>query len=199
MLLREFNKENALKDLKLIKHVFDKLGIRFSLAYGTCLGAVREKDFIDTDDDIDLAVTDNLSLRQRKKIGTELMDLGFIAQDMFWIIFGQKEQNEPYYQGTQKTGILVIQRYVKTTIFFFYDDGKEMVCIPRTGTKPLISAPNKFHKKLEEIQFKGDVYLVPSPVKDYLANIYTNWKKPSNEHGKLYYLTHPKKETLKNS
>lgn len=184
-------KKDCLKDLGLIKYVFDKLGVKFFLAYGTALGAYRDKDFLPEDDDIDIGVIDKLTLEQRKKIGTELIALGFKEQDILFNVFGTWEKNEPYYQGTEKSGIIVVERYVKITIFFFYDDGKEMVCIPRIGANPLISSPNKFYKELEEIEFYKVKYLVPSPVKEYLDWTYEEWKnKKKRDHGKLYNETH---------
>jgi len=180
------NKKFAEKDLKTIKKLLDSLNVKFTLAYGTCLGAYRDKEFLPGDDDIDLAITDDLPLEMRKRIATDLMDLGFKKQDMYWVVEGSKLNNVPYYQGTEKTGIIVVERYVKITLFFFYNDGKEMVCIPH-GT-PLISSLNKFYKKLDEINFKGDKFLIPSPVEDYLAYTYEDWKdKTKRDHGLLYY------------
>jgi len=151
--------------------------------------AYRDKEFLPDDGDIDLAITDDLSLAMRNKIATELMDLGFKAQDMYWIVEGQKLDNVPYYQGTEKTGIIVLERYVKITLFFFYDDGKEMICIPYD--KPLMSSLSKFYKKLDEIKFKGNKYLVPSPVEDYLEWTYEDWRdKTKRDHGLLYYELH---------
>lgn len=178
--------KHALKDLKAIKDLLDSLKVRFTLAYGTCLGAYRDGDFLPGDDDIDLAIIDDLPLEMRERIATDLMDLGFKAQDMFWVVEGKKLDNVPYYQGTEKTGIIVLERYVKITLFFFYDDGKEMICIPH-GT-PLISSLSKFYKKLDEIKFKGDKYLIPSPVEEYLGWTYEDWKdKTKRDHGLLYY------------
>ena len=179
------NLDHAKKDLKTIKNLLDSLKVRFTLAYGTCLGAYRDKEFLPGDDDIDLAITDKVPLEMRKRIATDLMDLGFKKQDMFWVVEGKKLDNVPYYQGTEKTGIIVLERYVKITLFFFYDDGKEMICIPHG--MPLISSLSKFYKKLDEIKFKGDKYLIPSPVEDYLAYTYRDWKDTNaRDHGLLY-------------
>ena len=48
------DKEKAFENLSLFKEIADRNEFKFFLAYGTMLGAVREKDFIDHDEDIDL-------------------------------------------------------------------------------------------------------------------------------------------------
>ena len=40
------------------KELLDEAGIPFILAFGTLLGAIREKDFIKNDPDIDLIIDD---------------------------------------------------------------------------------------------------------------------------------------------
>lgn len=54
--IKRINKEIAFKNLCLLKKVLDEQCVPFQLAYGTLLGAVREKDFITHDEDIDLFV-----------------------------------------------------------------------------------------------------------------------------------------------
>ena len=52
------NKVQAKENLMLFKKVLDKSGITFGLIYGTLLGAVREKDFINHDEDVDVFILD---------------------------------------------------------------------------------------------------------------------------------------------
>ena len=53
--VKRIDKEIAFENLCLLKSILDANGIKFQLAFGTLLGVVREHDFIDHDEDIDLA------------------------------------------------------------------------------------------------------------------------------------------------
>ena len=50
------DKDNAKRILLEVKEVLDKNDVEFWLCFATCLGAVREGDFIDNDFDIDLGI-----------------------------------------------------------------------------------------------------------------------------------------------
>ena len=57
-----FDKAIAKELLLKFKTILDQNGLAFYLAYGTLLGAVREKDFIKGDEDIDVYVHDEKNL-----------------------------------------------------------------------------------------------------------------------------------------
>jgi hypothetical protein len=196
--------EGAMKDLSLIQDVFKRFNKRFFIAYGTCLGAYRDKDFLPGDDDIDLGVVDAITFEERKGIGWMLYDLGFKPQDIMFRVFNRMEPSEPGYNGDAETGIIVCERNVKITLFFFKEidcpkHGKEMICIPKLGAPILIGSPAKFYKKLKKIKFKGMEFLVPSPTDEYLDWTYEDWKDPmKRDHGKLYNETHSKEQMLEN-
>ena len=50
------NEKYSVNSLRLVKNVFDDLGIKFWLEGGTLLGAVRDGKILEWDDDIDLAI-----------------------------------------------------------------------------------------------------------------------------------------------
>lgn len=52
--VKKIDKHQAKENLFLFKKIMDKHKLKFLLAFGTLLGAVREHDFIDHDEDIDL-------------------------------------------------------------------------------------------------------------------------------------------------
>ena len=53
---KKINKINSKKNLELISCFLNKLEIKYVLGYGTLLGAIRDKDFINHDEDIDLCL-----------------------------------------------------------------------------------------------------------------------------------------------
>lgn len=190
----------AFSDLKVVKEVLDKYKVEFLLAYGTCLGAHRDGDFLPGDDDIDLVVTKPIDLETRKAIGWMLYDLGFQPQNIAFKVYDRMEPSEIGYNGDSETGIICCQKSIKFTIFFFKKvdcpkHGKEMLCIAKLGAEPLISSPAKFYEKPEEIEFKGEKFLVPSPVEDYLSYSYEDWKDPyKRDHSPLYPERHKESE-----
>jgi len=128
-----------------------------------------------------------------------LYDLGFQPQRIAFNVFGRMEPGEIGYNGDGETGIIVCERGFKFTIFFFKVEdceqhGHEYVCTPKLGAMKLISSPVKFYDKTETIKIGGKKYLVPSPMKDYLAFTYfDNWKdKTDRRHGDTYSEMHAK-------
>lgn len=180
----EIGRKEALADLLEIKKVFDHFNVPLFLTFGALLGAYRDKDFIKYDDDIDLCVTAEIDYKTRKAIGWKLYDLGFTPQPISFRVFDRMEPSEIGYNGDDKTGIIVCQKRIRTTIFFFMEEPcekheRDMVCIPKLGSDRLISTPAVFFKNATKIKFKGHEFDAPGPIKDYLAFTYgEDWKKP---------------------
>lgn len=196
--------QDRISDLETIKQVFDKFGVRFLVVYGALLGHFRDRNFLEHDDDIDLAVIDPIDLQTRKALGWALHDLGFMPQGMMnqagilVNVFGRMEPLDIGYNGDAETGILVIERNFKFTIFFFKEEdcemhGKEYVCIPKLGAVKLISTPKKFYENLGDVKINGKKYLTPAPIKDYLSYSYLNWKdRKGRDHSPTYPSAHKK-------
>lgn len=180
----EISLEGARKDLEEIQAVFDKYGVRLFLTYGALLGIYRSGDFIPHDDDIDLCVIDEINYETRKRIGHTLADIGYEPQPIAFNVYGRFEQSEPGYNGDAESGIIVCQKRIRTTLFFFKREpcpihGEDYVCFPKLGSGRLIHTPAHFFDKPDTIKFKGNKYLTPSPIKEYLTFMYgEDWKKP---------------------
>lgn len=172
-----------IKDIKDILAVFKKYDVPIFLAYGATLGAVRDKDFIPWDDDVDFVITKPIDYQTRKAIGWTLFDLGFKPQPIAFNVFGRMETSELGYNGDAHSGIIVCERGFKFSFFFFGETdcpkhGKEFVCFPKVGCQALICSPIKFYEKPEHLKLHGVDFMVPGPVKDYLTHTYGDWKTP---------------------
>jgi LicD family len=168
-----------MKDVLDVLEVFKKHGVQALLSYGAVLGAVRNKDFIPWDDDIDLDVVQPIDLRTRKSIGWMLYDLGFMPQPISMNVFGRMEPLEYGYNGDGETGIIVCERNFKFSIFFYKQEGDLMVCRAKLGAGILISNQAKFYEKLDEVKLHGHKFATPGPLKGYLAHVYgKDWKTP---------------------
>ncbi len=187
-----------MKDLKDVMAVFQKFGVRAFLAYGAVLGAVREKDFIKWDDDIDIDVIDKCSFETRKKIGHALANIGFRTQPICFNVFGVMELTAMgdgmgcAYDGDGETGIIVCERNFKFSIFFYKEEGDEYVCTPKVGALKLISNLKKFYEKPDYVKLHGQKFLCPAPIKEYLTYMYGDWKTPKrdNAHAPQYNQRH---------
>ena len=189
--------EVIMKDLKDVMSVFKKFGVKAYLSYGAVLGAVRGKDFIAWDDDIDIDVIDKIDIKTRKDIGATLGDLGFTAQPIMFNVFGRMEltavgdRNECRYDGDGETGIIVCERNFKFSIFFYKEEGDEYVCTPKIYARKLISSPKRFYVKPESVKLHGKKFLCPGPIKEYLTYLYGDWKTPKRDaHAPQYNKRH---------
>lgn len=173
------NDSLKMKDLKDVMAVFKKHGVRAFLSYGAVLGAVREGNFIEWDDDIDIDVVDPIDLQTRKSIGWALFDLGFEPQHISFNVFGRMEPVQYGYDGDGETGIIVCKRNFDFSIFFYKQQGEEMVCIPRLGAQVLIKNLAKFYDNPGKVKLHGETFITPAPHKEYLTHVYgKDWKTP---------------------
>lgn len=168
-----------IKDVKDVVAVFHKYNVPIYMSYGAVLGAVRGKDFIPWDDDVDFDVIAKIDYRTRKAIGWALLDLGFKPQNIGFNVFGRIEPGDVSYNGTEHTGVIVCERNFKFSIFFYEEVGDDLVCTAKLGAPTLIRVPKKFHVKHDKIKLHGQVFETPGPLKEYLSYVYgKDWKTP---------------------
>lgn len=99
-------KEITLEGLIWLKNVCETHGLRYYLAYGTLLGAVRHKGFIPWDDDIDVWM-----LREDYD---RLIQIASQAEDSSWQILSQKTQKKylfPWAKVAHKQTVLEPSRF----------------------------------------------------------------------------------------
>ncbi len=155
------NSDSAAEVLKEMKRILDEAGVRFFLRQGTCLGAIRDKAMIPWDDDVDLGSViglDGLTEEKAEAVATALRDKGYVVK-----------------QGDADHGIQMV--LVKDSIRV------EWCCFRVFGDSvyqyPGLRTPLRFFTDLEEIDFLGEKFNVPSPPEEYLRLKYGDeWKTP---------------------
>ena len=165
--VQRIDPELAKPILKEAKEVLDRLGIPFWLRQGTCLGAVRNQDFIPWDDDIDLGSVIGLNGVTEAMVAhvfDAFRDRGY---------FVNVESNDRWIAaGMMKSSIridLTFFHIIDSSIFHF----------------PFIWIPARLFANLKEIEFMGSKYLVPNPPKEYLTAKYgPNWITPKEDYEK---------------
>lgn len=150
------DKKLAKDNLLLLKDILDSNNINFGLIAGTILGAVREHDFIDHDEDIDLFV---LSEDRQNIIDTlpQICAAGF---------------NVIRYHRTKK--LLSIMRNGQYIDFNFYEPyNKDIRC---SGGWLIL---DRFLTQTTTIDFLGKEFKVPQDYFGYLECAYgKNWRTP---------------------
>ncbi len=155
-------KEQAIQNLKDIKQILDDLNITFWLDGGTCLGAYRDKDLCEGDeDDIDLCCWDN-HIYLIDEIVKRASEKGFTLKHRW------------------ELEIALIKNNSKIDLFFNRKNKQEAYTHLYANNKieKYVVVPIQFYERLEEIEFYGDKYLIPSPIEEYLTLKYGDWKTP---------------------
>ena len=147
--------------LKEAKDIMDSLGVQFFLRQGTCLGAIRDQDFIPWDDDLDLGC---------------VIGLNGITEDMIDPVF-DAFRDRGYYVNVESNdrwiaaGMIKSSLRVDLTFFRIIDE-----CIFHF---PMIWMPTHLFSNFKEIEFMGGNYLVPNPPEEYLRTKYgPDWITP---------------------
>lgn len=95
----EFKELSREAFIKVIE-IFNKNNIPFWLEYGTLLGCIRNKDFIDIDDDIDLGMKVKDFYKSSELIFSKVKELGFRIDGLVKIPIDNKN-NDIYFGGKE--------------------------------------------------------------------------------------------------
>jgi len=147
---RSISKDNLLS----LHKCFEEFGVEFGLIYGTLLGAVREGNFIEHDEDTDLFALDE----EREKILNSLFRLREYGLEV----------------GRYEAEILSIMKDGEYIDIYFF---KKNVFGKRVANGSLIDA--KYLEELEDLSFLGETFKVPKNPKELLETIYgKDWRIP---------------------
>lgn len=153
--VKKINKDTALENLTILKEILDSHGIVFLLTFGTLLGAVREHDFIEHDEDIDIALKEE-QRNQFLSLLPELFNIGFelVRYD--------------------RNGLYSLMRNSEYIDFYFYKPYKngQRIC----GGSILLE---KFFGNPSELEFQGLKFFTHSNYIDFLKFVYgDSWTIP---------------------
>lgn len=150
------DKEKAFENLCLFKEIADRNSFKFFLAYGTMLGAVREKDFIAHDEDIDL--------------GADFQDVNlFLA-----MLFELREHGFEVARWDDRGLISVIRNNEYIDVYFFTDFSDKLLI---NCGEPL---PRKFFDNRAKMMFKGVEFDAPADINGVLEYWYgKDWRTPA--------------------
>lgn len=157
---KPFDRDVAARNLLALKTVFDRHGITFWLAYGTCLGAVREGNFIAHDTDTDLGVF----AADKAKIIAAMPDLAAVgllpirskAPDDLLTLMRDDEYID--------LGIYRKQRDQEGFDYWVYQGNRVY---------------GDHHDRFDTLEFLGQPFRVPQRVEAYLSTFYgAGWKTP---------------------
>lgn len=163
----------ARKKLKQLVELFNKHNIRYFADFGTLLGAVRDKDIIPWDDDIDLSIL----LEDYETV------LGFLENHLYLLNDSEiikwtghvtyKQDSNPTnislkFKGGKNSGINNFQINIATVKI----NGEN-------AQQELNSVPKEHFLEREFINFLGVKLSVPANYKKYLTLTYGDWRTPN--------------------
>ena len=168
----ERNINDALNLMIDFRNVLNKYQIPYHLAWGLCLGAVREGKPLKFDTDLDFVYPKEYENLVWEKVVPEMRKLRcFIAK---------KED------------------FLDSDIFINREgEGIEFNCYENTiinGKEKCIYSPKRCQlywdahhsNQIQEIEIMGEKFNIPSNVENYLKGFYGNWKTPSNTKPKSF-------------
>lgn len=150
--------EELLRDAK---EIMDQLGVVFFLRQGTCLGAIRDKAMIPWDDDIDIGSV--IGLHGTTETAIDRVASAFRGRGYFVRIEDRSHYAEVAMIRRSTRIDWTCYRIVDDTILHY----------------PGLRIPTRLFTQLEEIDFIGTKFNVPSPTEEYLRRKYgPGWMIP---------------------
>lgn len=150
------DKEKAKKMLFDVADVIESIGCMFFLSDGTCLGAHREHDFIETDTDIDIKMRAEDFIPNCKRLISGFRKAGYKINKSG--------------DALRFTNILVVGDnllHLDLLSLFLVDDKRWM-----PGRKASLVYPIYLFDAPEQVDFLGRRFYVPTPVEEYLELTY---------------------------
>lgn len=154
--INQINKEIAFQNLNDIAKILRKHNIPLTPCYGTLLGIIRDHDFIEWDEDIDLMV-----LNEKK-------------DDLLDALWDMKDIGFKFIREDRCDHILTVMREGEYIDFYIMDS-----ISPEIRTDYSINFFFEKHlSNLIEWDFNGLQVMVPKDYDEFLSFLYGDWKTP---------------------
>jgi phosphorylcholine metabolism protein LicD len=153
--------------LKIINHCMKELNIDFFLIMGVLLGAIREKNFIKWDWDVELGFMTDSIINRTNEIKETFEKKNFIYELV----------NDEY----KNFKINLYYKKNKYTLWGLHHKGD---WVQRAAYR----FPQKYFDRFDKLDFRGETYNIPNNVEDLLVFIYGDWKVPQKSDIKTDYL-----------
>ena len=140
-----------------IKHGLDILGINFFLMMGVLLGAIRDKDFIKWDWDVELGLLTDSIINRVDEL-KEIFNKGLFKVEVV----------DTTYEGFK---INLFYHGNKFTLWGLHEKGSWM-------QRKSYKFPKEYFSEFDEINFRGESYKIPINGEKLLSHIYGDWKTP---------------------
>lgn len=165
-----FLKKNGEILLGKIDSIFSNLGFDYWIDYGTLLGAIREKDFIKYDDDIDIG-TYVLDKNDINKLIEAFKKEKFILKE---IVFADKTLViHKYYYSFFCIDLFFYQKISNYEILTYAFSSDEETIFDEKGAKNSVVWESKnIIRNLKKVKFKNTYVNIPSNYTEYLKNYY---------------------------
>jgi len=167
--------------LVVLKKLFDQINLTYYLSSGTLLGAVREKDFIPWDWDVQMYLLMEDAFPIRHELNELFLKKGFVINKF-------NDSSDTLKWDLRKEGVIF-------ELTAWYEKGKW-----RYRKKESMRVPAYLFKGEYKINFKSENYKTLNPPEEYLEFCYGDWKKPIRTSNKEIYSNsnHLRKYTILN-
>ena len=171
------DKELAKEALFKLVDILEKNNIKYCLSCGTLLGAIREKNFIDHDNDIDLFIFDRFWYNDKllQVVVSQLLKSNFYIGSLL----NNATLHLIYQTDVGDISIDLYQGYKKENKYYFEGNGYVSI----------FSA--KHLDTLDELKFLDRDFKVPHNPKKFLTEYFNgDWTKPTLSDSSIYKALH---------
>lgn len=190
--LEFLDRDICLENMVLARDVLAHHGVVPFLHYGTLLGAMRERDFIPHDDDVDMGLfgrDKEAFLRAFPDLEAAGFTVGYIRDDGYAKTSSVADESRNY-------RMYKLKRKGQEIDFFFAFE-RRYALIRRWDIDGRVTVPARFLDSLAEEDFLGQRFSVPRDPTGFLRNLYgKTWNVPiRNTTSRIGWLTRLRKVT----